>query len=266
VLTYFKTRDGLELPALLFQVDKESRTRLGAVLVHGKGGSFFEKHLTTIAAKLSHIGIPSLTFNNRGSGEADHAREFFDDCVSDIAGAIDELKQRSGCREIVLLGHSYGGLKASYYAAVEQCPAALVLMSAIPALKLSEELVSIAENLTDEGKESMIFSHKEGNEFELYQAHAILRNHREGYQGVIYDLLSKISCPMLSFASETEWDWFHEVPSAILVHTEANQNVKACLLPNIGDHCYTGYENRVAEFVSDWCKKLSDIHISKSTA
>ena len=83
-LLRLKTSDDMELAALLFQSDRSSKdSGLGAILVHGKGGNFAEKHLTDVADTLSHAGIPALTFNNRGADEAGNAREFFDDCLLD---------------------------------------------------------------------------------------------------------------------------------------------------------------------------------------
>ncbi len=250
-LAYFKTSDHIELPALLFNSNCSSRT--GAIFVHGKAGNLTQKHLTTIAEALALAGIPSLTFNNRGAEEGGNAREFFDDSLLDITGAINCLKQATGCTNVVLLGHSYGGLKAAFYAASNLSSLiGLVLMSSIPHLQISEELVKKALAMQALNESELIFSQKEGDYLHLYQGAAILKNRLEGYQGLTVELLKELECPIFSFASEEEWEWFHEVPLTIAQFTTHNTHVRAEVLRKIGDHCYTDHESFVAETVVDW--------------
>lgn len=263
-LHYLETADGLELPALFFPgTSCGVRRGLGAVIVHGKGGNLLEKHLTETAQALAATGIPSLTFNNRGAAETGSAREFFDDCLIDIDTAINFLLTKSACAAILLLGHSYGGLKAAFYARHCQYKglAGLVLMSSIPHLRLSSDLVELAKQLKNRGEAELIFSRKEGESICLYQPEAILKNHEQGYQGLTIDLLRSCTLPIFSFASDQEWEWFHEVTADISSALETNQSVTASLIKNIGDHCYSARESIVAETIVKWVLSVDALQI-----
>jgi alpha-beta hydrolase superfamily lysophospholipase len=90
------------------------------VLVHGGGvtreeGGFF----TRVAAGLAEAGIASLRFDLRGHGKSDGALEqsTLTAHLNDIRVSLERLRAESGAGALHLLGASFGGGLAAYYAA-----------------------------------------------------------------------------------------------------------------------------------------------------
>lgn len=110
--------DGLNLVGTL--VTPEVGGDHAVVLVHGGGvtreeGGFF----TRLAAGLAEAGISSLRYDLRGHGESEGRQE--DNTLAahlnDIRVALAYLRQATGATKISLLGTSFGGGLAAYYAA-----------------------------------------------------------------------------------------------------------------------------------------------------
>lgn len=113
-----RTLDGLDLAGTLAAPDLP--TDRAVVLVHGGGvtreeGGFF----TRLAAGLGEAGVASLRYDLRGHGESDGRQE--DNTLTihlnDVRVALAHLRQATGARQISLLGTSFGGGLAAYYAA-----------------------------------------------------------------------------------------------------------------------------------------------------
>jgi pimeloyl-ACP methyl ester carboxylesterase len=134
--------DNIELPGLLYRPDKD--TKKAVVWLHGMGDNavFYKPREINILAKaLAEKGIALLAFNNRGA----HARkilkivdeklpeedcrykggmyyELIADCVKDIDGAAEFLKER-GFADLYLAGLSTGANKiCAYHARAERNP------------------------------------------------------------------------------------------------------------------------------------------------
>jgi amino acid adenylation domain-containing protein len=90
---------------------------LGVVLCqpHGHESIQFHRVFRQLAVLLSEAGLPTLRFDFHGCGdsEGDHEGWSLDRWRADVGTAIDELKQRSGCTRIVLLGMRLGGALAA---------------------------------------------------------------------------------------------------------------------------------------------------------
>lgn len=118
IKTSFNTLDGLQLVgALLTPTPLEDRA---VVLVHGGGvtreeGGFF----TRLAGVLADAGIASLRFDQRGHGESDGTQETrtIAEHLNDIRSAIEHVRAETGATTVDLLGASFGGGLAAYYAA-----------------------------------------------------------------------------------------------------------------------------------------------------
>ncbi len=124
------TSDHLLLPGILFEPAIRGDTAL--LFIHGKGGSLASDPTLVEALKRNTLdrGIAFLTVNTRGHDylangntfmngvfeerQVGHCVERFEDSVLDIAAWIDLLGER-GYTKIVLLGHSLGALKATFY-------------------------------------------------------------------------------------------------------------------------------------------------------
>ena len=130
-LTEFRSTDNIVLPALLFTPN--IKTSKIALYLHGNGSSsvfYSVKKMNTLAKTLSQNGIAFFPFNNRGahyihkltkgigSNKTDvkmgTANELIKDCVYDIDGAIDFLKDK-GFNTFYLIGSSTGANKIVVY-------------------------------------------------------------------------------------------------------------------------------------------------------
>lgn len=119
------TEDGCLLDSLLYE-PAEDATETGFVLIHGTGSNAFAPGiLETVAYELSptsrvlrlntrgHDGVCSIPLNDGRSKPGGATHEVIAECPADITAAIEALQSRS-CRDVVLIGHSMGGVKAIY--------------------------------------------------------------------------------------------------------------------------------------------------------
>lgn len=123
-----ETPSHLLLNGLLLSA-KRSRTLF--IMVHGLSSSLFSRR--QLVDRLASSGADVLVFNNRGFGiintfsrinpkdpeQVDklvigQAHEVFSDCLDDLDGAVRFGAQR-GYKKIILVGHSTGCNKISYY-------------------------------------------------------------------------------------------------------------------------------------------------------
>jgi alpha-beta hydrolase superfamily lysophospholipase len=121
----FRTLDGLHLiGTIVVPVGTADRA---VVLVHGGGvtreeGGFFAR----LVAGFGEAGVASLRYDLRGHGESEGRQEenTLTTHLNDIRVALAHLRQKTGATRVSLLGTSFGGGLAAYYAA--KCPAELV--------------------------------------------------------------------------------------------------------------------------------------------
>jgi pimeloyl-ACP methyl ester carboxylesterase len=119
-------------PLDAFWIPGQRRHDTLIVIVHGMGGNFYRSSLKKEwLRRCGCYGFDALTFNNRGSDRA-VAFEKFSDCVVDIDAAL-ATGRRLGYRRFVLLGHSTGCQKITFYQARRQNPAVRALVLAAPA-------------------------------------------------------------------------------------------------------------------------------------
>jgi pimeloyl-ACP methyl ester carboxylesterase len=116
--TTIRTLDGLHLSGTL--TTPEGIPDQAVVLVHGGGvtreeGGFF----TRLAAGLAEAGVATLRYDLRGHGESDGRPEESSLAahLNDIRVVRDHLREASGAPTVNLLGTSFGGGLAAYYAA-----------------------------------------------------------------------------------------------------------------------------------------------------
>ncbi|SBW24962.1 alpha/beta hydrolase [Candidatus Protofrankia californiensis] len=117
-VTSLRALDGLRLAATLTTPDTAANRAV--VLVHGGGvtreeGGFF----TRLAAGLADAGVASLRFDLRGHGESDGQQEesTLAGHLNDIGVALAYLRSETDAPVLHLLGTSFGGGLAAYYAA-----------------------------------------------------------------------------------------------------------------------------------------------------
>jgi len=110
--------DGMNLAGTFVCPDTASHQAV--VFVHGGGvtreeGGFF----TRLAASLGEAGIASLRYDLRGHGESEGRMEetLLTAHLNDIRVALADLREWTGVTQVSLLGASFGGGLAAYYAA-----------------------------------------------------------------------------------------------------------------------------------------------------
>ncbi|MEU4802360.1 alpha/beta fold hydrolase [Actinosynnema sp. NPDC023587] len=116
--TVIRTMDGLNLRGTV--TAPPAPVEQAVVLVHGGGvtreeGGFFGR----MAGGLAEAGVATLRYDLRGHGESDGRPEESSLAahLNDIRVARDHLREVSGAQVVNLLGTSFGGGLAAYYAA-----------------------------------------------------------------------------------------------------------------------------------------------------
>ncbi|MGH3734790.1 MAG: alpha/beta hydrolase [Micromonosporaceae bacterium] len=114
-----RTLDGEHLAGTLV-TPAGGQAERAVVLVHGGGvtreeGGFF----TRLAEGLGTAGVASLRYDLRGHGESDGIPQEITLTVhlNDIHVALEHVRQQTGAETVGLLGASFGGGLAAYYAA-----------------------------------------------------------------------------------------------------------------------------------------------------
>lgn len=141
------TDDGFRLDGVLQRggsADAEAAQQRVVLCLHGVGGNFYSSTLLeSLSTALTKINWDVVRANTRGhdaysiaqTTSADRhqgaAYETVDDCRFDIAGWVTFLRQR-GYRQILLLGHSLGAVKAIYAQAREPQPGVSGLIAISP--------------------------------------------------------------------------------------------------------------------------------------
>ena len=122
-LVGFQATDGFPLDGLVYTPDVKGGNR-AALLVHGKVMNFYTGPGRILPPHLTALGWSCLAMNRRGhdiggirNGRDSYggAWDRFADSQLDIAGGLAELRRR-GFSQIVLVGHSFGGICSAAYA------------------------------------------------------------------------------------------------------------------------------------------------------
>lgn len=105
---------GLKRPLDGFWTQGAKRSKTLLLFIHGMGGNFYRSELRKqMLIQAPRAGIDVLSFNNRGH-EDNVTDEVFTDCRHDMDAALDFGRKR-GYRRFILLGHSTGCQKITYY-------------------------------------------------------------------------------------------------------------------------------------------------------
>lgn len=120
---------GLKRPLDGFWVPGKRQSVTLLLFVHGMGGNFYRSLSKKMMMRLApRAGIDVLSFNNRGC-ERDVADEVFADCRHDLDAAL-AFGRAAGYRRFVLLGHSTGCQKITYYHSLRRAPDVVALVLA----------------------------------------------------------------------------------------------------------------------------------------
>lgn len=276
------TKDGLELPGILFEPNRKIANAL--IHIHGWAGNFYDnKFIDFIAKEAVKNGFTFLTFNNRGVGfvtdlirkgksKFEYVRiggslERFEDCVIDIEAGISFLNDR-GYQNIVLEGHSTGCQKITYYKFKTHDKRVKGLIELSPADDIAvvkkllgdkyEKALKLAKKMVKEGKGDnpvprwMSF-------YPLLSAKTYLNvSDPKSSSGRIFDYSGKlkeiknIDCPVLVvFGSKDKYQINPQEKLRIL-----KRNIKNCgtkLFQN-ANHWFVGFEDELSRLIGKWLK------------
>lgn len=261
---------------------------IGIVCIHGATWNFYAPLLIHLGRALAQRGYRVVSGNTRGhdvaaqdlpwsifvsdSGpEAYAARRLggggwarWDDEPHDVAGWIDFVVAQ-GAEQVVLIGHSLGVLRITYYQALRQDPrvVGLVLASAADRVAAVDPArLELAERLVAEGREDALLPVAEGVPmiFALESAASVV--HWERHAG--------------RFATEGHLPWIASIRTPVLatggtvdqsfpdLRADLEQmRARAVQAPRFdihmfegADHFYRGLERELAEVVAGWLGAL----------
>ncbi len=274
-----KTSDGVLLDGSLQRpVGMNSTTQKTAwLLVHGTGSNFYSSGvLHSFSGQLAQSGHSVARINTRGhdiisalpggrgplSGGA--AFESIADCVHDLRAWVDELVRR-GFQQVVLVGHSMGGVKAIYSQAHGPHPNVVAVVGVSPPRFSHAEWQSSpqasafrdhfhhATNLVSSGR---------GDELILVQQPLPLWLTADGFLAKYgphddYDyvpLLPRLTCPTLLIvgtASVESSPAFESVPDAVQQLQASHPHLHLRLVPGANTG-YTGHLDVPGHLASEW--------------
>lgn len=246
------------------------------LLVHGTGSNFYGSTLLApLARRLRRGGYATLRVNTRGHDLAFAAHtplgthrlgatyELVDHCRYDLQAWLDHLQQQ-GARQVVLLGHSLGAVKAVYFQAAQPHEVVSHLVAVSPA-RLSYEYFAQSEQgprfveqfrrarqLVEQGRGEELLE----VDFPLPYL-ACARSFADKYgPEERYNLLRHlvhVSVPQLYTFGERELGHvaFAELPEEVPQHAAPDQPLQVQVIPG-ADHQYTGQVDRLAEAILDF--------------
>ncbi len=120
----------ISLVGILHHPEKKTTDKAVLIIVGGpqyRIGS--HRQFLLLARTLAKKGITTMRFDYRGMGDADGEIIDFEQVSIDIQSAVNELKQRTGCQEVVLWGLCDAASAALFYAYTESCISQMVLLN-----------------------------------------------------------------------------------------------------------------------------------------
>lgn len=262
---------GLKRPLDGFWVRGAARSRTLLLFVHGMGGNFYRSvSKKEMLRQAPPRGIDVLSFNNRGC-EKDVAWERFPDCLHDLDAAVAFGRAR-GYRRFILLGHSTGCQKVTYYQYRRRHPqvAALVLAAigddyAIARRDLGRRyarVVARARRLVKAGRGDTVLPDRGCLGFSARRLLSVadpkqVEARLFDFEGPMREFRA-ITTPVLAVLPQREEYACVPVPvmaKRLLERTRANP-FKAVIVPR-ADHSFHGVERETTRIILDWIAALA---------
>ena len=269
----FKTVDHERLHgALLTPTDKKSD--LALIFVHGVAMNFYLPPLFVFGQKLAQRGYHSFAINTRGhdwiarAGNltkfGGSAYENLEDCVADLDGAIDFLKQH-GYRRFILIGHSLGAIKAIIYQGTQRrSDVAGIVSCSAPKQFYSEriarqpkfrELIEQAEKMIAEGNGEELMSVAVGATPGIFSARSHLNKYGKDDRNDCRPHAGHIGCPLLAIVGGAEPPFFHEYAREIVA---AAGDKSIYRLVDGANHFYNRHTSQFIEIIDKWLERFRD--------
>lgn len=274
--------DGIELAGAVISPAQGEPKRTAVVWIHGYTGRFYEPHALIIGRRFAERGYTFITGNNRGNnyGSILHVRsigqqrlggaawEKLDESPLDVDAWIDYAISL-GHKEVILIGHSLGGMKVTYYMATRQDKRVKALVNAsgpvwrfIGPAKEDVERAEQVEQMMKDGKGLDLIV----NPSESDNPSVSVQNIQSGinFRKILFGegpddkkrAVSLIRVPMFAFIGTEEprignpadLDWLKSM--AVRSPNCEIKVFEGC------DHLYTGHEVEVADAIACWFESI----------
>ena len=270
-----KAADGVELAGAVIRPVGQAKP-IPVVWIHGFTGRYYEPHAIRIGRRLAERGYVFVTGNNRGHdfGAVLHVRatgeqrmggagwEKLDESPLDVAAWID-FAVALGFEQVVLVGHSLGGMKVTYYMATHADARVRCLVNAsgpvwrfVGPVPDQTERAAQAEKVVAEGRGLDLIPPFEGPGASTVSAQRVVGGRR--FHEVIFPrdgsapAVALVRCPVFAFIG-TEESWLG-VPSDLewlKANSTASPRVETRVFEG-ADHVYSGHDVEVADAIADW--------------
>lgn len=279
-LVHIKSEDGFELEGLVIRPVSGAAKSLPIIWNHGFTGRFFEPHALAIGRELASKGFVFVTGNNRGrdfgsilrnreTGEerlAGAGWENLEESPLDL-GAWISFTVGLGYPRVVLLGHSLGGMKATYYMATKQDPRVKALINASgpiwrfigPAPEQVKE-AEVALQMVAEGRGRDLMMPWRGPAAGTVSAQRVansLRFHETLFgSDKVKPAAAFVKVPFFSFiGTKEEWIGTAADLEALRKVATATPRLETRTFEG-ADHCYVGKETEVAAAIAEFVDSL----------
>jgi len=287
-LVYTLTPDRLELEGFLSQPEKE-REPLVLLFIHGMYENFsMPLFIDPLARQITSNGHHLLTVNTRAQDYFYYYRkwksknsfkwvqeggsyEIFSNCLLDIEGWLNFCENLG--KQVVLIGHSHGALKAAYYMAQRSKDTrirGLILLSPSDDIggqkqrlvKRYDEALKVAKEMVNAGKEKnlmpeWVYGQPLSAEMyvDMFSTKSDLAMFRYDEPSEGFASFSKIKLPTLAiFGSKDKATINVTSKEALVIIKKALPNIKNFTGKIIEDanHHYLNKEEKLVSIVSKW--------------
>ncbi len=251
-----------------------------AILLHGVASNFYGSTLNErLTPALLDLGVATLWVNTRGHDglytasttggrrRQGAAYEIVDECRLDIAAWLDFLAER-GYRQVALLGHSLGAIKALYATAHEPHPATACVIAVSPARLCHSlftqgldsesflEAFSTAEKHVNENRPAALIETRVPFPLAI-SAGAFVDKYGPQDRYDIVKFAAKVSCPTLFTFGSQELQHggvaFAGLPEALTALPDEGQKFDMATIVG-ADHLYTGVHTSLADVIVRWLR------------
>ena len=269
----FQTADNERLHGALL-TPETTPSDLALLFVHGVAMNFYLPPLFVFGKELAARGFPSFVINTRGHDWISRAGnlakfggsayENLEDCLPDLDGALNYLKQR-GYRRIMLIGHSLGAIKSIIYQGTRQRADVIGIVScSAPRQFFSErvarqagfrELIEKAEALVVEGKGEELIPVGVGSTPGIFTARSHVNKYGRDDRNDCRPYAKQLGCPLLAIVGSAEPKFFWEYAQEIVA---AAGPTGSCKLVDGANHFYNRHTPQIVELIYQWLGQVSD--------
>ena len=278
-IVYIESEDGYQLEGLVIR-PASSPARSSVVLwVHGHTGKFYERHNVLAGREIARQGFVFVSGNNRGHDFGTTLRvtgserkllagggwERLAESPLDVGPWIDHAAGLAGGEgKVVLVGHSLGTLKVTYYQALRQDPRVAGVVLASPPLgvrRRDPELTATAEVLVAAGRARDLLPWGVSPAGAgTVSAETYLERYRPDMDIFGADSadssLARVRCPLLAiYGTDEAWVGSPADFATIRARATAAPRVDTLVVEG-ANHIYTGCEATVGAGIAAWAKEL----------